>query len=199
MLARVVEVASNQPFDQFLGTRIFGPLQMVDTGFYVPEAKLGRLVEAPEPRISPFDVTRPRKLLSGGGGLVSTAADYLGFCQMLLNGGKRDGVLILSPKSAHEMTTNSLPSDIQFVGDIVGPKFGSSFGLGFAVRTDPIWSNVPGSVGTYTWGGVWGTYFWIDPTEKLIAVQMIQVAPGTAGPYPAVIRDLTYGALQAPK
>jgi len=99
VLARVVEVASNQPFDQFLENRIFGPLGMVDTGFYVPAAKLGRLVEAPELRIPQFDVTRPRKLLSGGGGLVSTAADYLRFCKMLLNGGERDGVRILSAKT----------------------------------------------------------------------------------------------------
>jgi CubicO group peptidase (beta-lactamase class C family) len=197
VLARVVEVASNQPFDQFLEKRIFGPLHMADTGFYVPEAKVGRLVEAPEPRIPQFDVTRPRKLLSGGGGLVSTAADYLRFCQMLLNGGERDGVRILSAKTVQEMTTNSLPPGIRFVGNAIGPSLGSSWGLGFAIRTDPTSSNVPGSVGSYAWGGVWGTSFWIDPAERLIAVQMIQVAPGKSGAdFHAAIRNLTYGSLR---
>ena len=200
VLARVVEVASNQPFDQFLESRIFAPLHMVDTGFYVPEAKLGRLVEAPEPRYSAFDVTKPRKMVSGGGGLVSTAADYLRFCQMLLNGGELDGTRILTAKTVQEMTTNSLPPDIQFASDVVGPKAGSSWGLGFAIRTDPTSSHIPGSVGSYTWGGVWGTYFWIDPAEKLIALQMIQVAPGKPGPdFWGAIRNLTYGALRVPE
>ncbi len=196
VLARVVEVASGQRFDQFLENHIFGPLHMVDTGFYVPQAKLGRLVEAPEPRNPQFDVTRQRKLLSGGGGLVSTAADYLRFCQMLLNGGELDGVRILSPTTVREMTTNSLPPGIHFVGNEIGPNVGSSWGLGFSVRTDPTSSNVPGSIGSFTWNGVWGTYFWIDPAERLIAVQMIQVAPGKAGPYFAAIRNLTYGSLR---
>jgi CubicO group peptidase (beta-lactamase class C family) len=191
VLARVVEVASGQPFDRFLKNRIFGPLHMGDTGFHVAQTKLGRLVEAPDRRMSPFDVAKPRKLLSGGGGLVSTAPDYLRFCQMILNGGKRDRIRILCPKTVHEMTTNALPAGVQFVGNVIGPKFGSGFGLGFAVRTDPTWSNIPGSVGSYTWGGVWGTCFWIDPVERLIAVQMIQVAPGTASPYLAALRDLT--------
>ncbi len=198
VLARVVEVASGQPFDQFLEQRIFAPLHMADTGFYVPEAKLGRLVEAPQQRNPQFDVTRPRKLLSGGGGLVSTAPDYLRFCQMLLNGGEFDGARILAPATVHEMTMNSLPADIRFVGNLAGPNAGSSWGLGFAVRTDPKSSTVPGSVGSYTWNGVWGTYFWIDPAERLIAIQMIQVVPGKAGPYFAAIRNLTYGSLRLP-
>jgi len=196
VLARVVEVASGQQFDQFLKSRIFDPLRMVDTGFYVPEANIGRLVEAPLPRGPQFDVTRQRKLLSGGGGLVSTAVDYLRFCQMLLNGGELDGVRILSAKTVQDMTTNSLPPDIHFVGSLTGPNLGSSWGLGFSVRTDPTSSNVPGSVGSYTWNGLWGTYFWIDPAERLIAVQMIQIAPDKVGPYFAAIRNLTYGSLR---
>lgn len=199
VLARVIEIASGQPFDQFLQDRILGPLRMVDTGFYVPEAKLARLVDAPEPRGSPFDVTRPRKLLSGGGGLVSTAADYLRFCQMLLNGGELDGAKILTPQTVQLMTTNSLPAGIRTVGEAIGPARGTSWGLGFAIRTGPESSQVPGSVGSYTWSGVWGTYFWIDPAEKLIAVQMIQAAPGKFGATFAVIRNLTYGALRVPE
>jgi CubicO group peptidase (beta-lactamase class C family) len=200
VLARVVEVASGQPFDQFLDSRIFKPLHMVDTGFYVPEGKLGRLVDAPQPLRNPqFDVTRQRKLLSGGGGLVSTAVDYLRFCQMLLNGGELDGARILTPQTVQEMTMNSLPPGIHFAGNLIGPGLGSSWGLGFAIRSDPKSSSVPGSVGSYTWSGVWGTYFWIDPAEKLIAVQMIQVMPDKAGPYFAGIRNLTYGSFLVPE
>jgi CubicO group peptidase (beta-lactamase class C family) len=199
VLARVVEVASGLPFDQFLQDRIFGPLRMVDTGFYVPEAKLARLVDAPEPRDPQFDVTRPRKLLSGGAGLVSTAADYLRFCQMLLNGGELDGAKILTPQMVQLMTTNSLPADIRVVGEALGPVRGASWGLGFAIRTDSESSQVPGSVGSYTWNGSWGTYFWIDPAEKMIAVQMIQVVSGKVGPAFTAIRNLSYGALQVPE
>jgi CubicO group peptidase (beta-lactamase class C family) len=198
VLARIVEVASGQSFDQFLESRIFAPLRMAETGFYVPEAKLGRLVEAPTQRNPQFDVTRQRKLLSGGGGLVSTASDYLRFCQMLLNGGELGGVRIMTPKTVQEMTTNSLPPGIRFVGGGTGPNAGSSWGMGFAVRTNPKFSDVPGSIGSYTWSGVWGTYFWIDPAEKLIAVQMIQVTPDKAGSYFSAIRNLTYGSLQVP-
>jgi CubicO group peptidase (beta-lactamase class C family) len=199
VLARVVEVASGLPFDQFLHDRIFGPLRMVDTGFYVPEAKLARLVDAPEPRDPQFDVTRPRKLLSGGGGLVSTATDYLRFCQMLLNGGELDGAKILTPQTVQLMTTNSLPPDIRAIGEAIGTARGASWGLGFAIRTNPEFSQVPGSVGSYTWNGVWGTYFWIDPAEKMIAVQMIQVMTSKIGPTFTAMRNLTYGALQAPE
>jgi CubicO group peptidase (beta-lactamase class C family) len=174
VLARVIEVASGQPFNQFLETRLFKPLAMVDTSFHVPKAKLSRLVEPPArgPKGPPdsvlADVTKPTKLFSGGGGLVSTAADYLRFCQMLLNSGELDGVRILSPATVRLMTTNSLPSDIRFAGGtsgLVGPRGGSTRGLGFAIRSDAAWSWVPGSVGSFTWIGAWGTYFWVDPGD----------------------------------
>ncbi|MBN8986664.1 MAG: serine hydrolase [Rhizobiales bacterium] len=199
VLARVVEVASGQPFDRFLESRIFEPLRMVDTGFYVPAEKLDRLVEAPEPRQPQFDVTRRRNLLSGGGGLVSTASDYLRFCQMLLNGGELDGARVLRPATVRSMTSNALPAGVGFVGGAVGPMSGSSFGLGFAVRTDPEASMIPGSVGSFSWSGVWGTYFWVDPVEEMIVISMIQVTPGKAGPYFAAIRNLAYGALRIPR
>jgi len=182
------------------------PLDMVDTGFHVPEAKLSRLVDPPaNVRVGPpdsvlADVTKPTTLFSGGGGLVSTAADYLRFCQMLLNGGELDGVRILSPATVQLMTTNSLPPDIRFAGfnsGVVGPLGGLTWGLGFAVRSDAAWSVVPGSVGSYAWGGAWGTYFWVDPAEQLIAIQLIQVAPNNSGQFRAPFRNLTYGALRA--
>jgi CubicO group peptidase (beta-lactamase class C family) len=200
VLARVVEVASGQPFDQFLQGRIFGPLHMIDTGFYVPEAKLARLVDPPPGgRDALWDVTRRPRLFSGGGGLVSTAADYLRFCQMLLNGGELDGARILTPETVRLMTTNSLPSDMRFALDMIGPQTGAGWGLGFAVRTNPDFSSVvPGAVGSFNWGGFWGTYFWIDPVEKLIAVQMIQVA-ANSGQFTGGLRFLTYAALRDPE
>jgi CubicO group peptidase (beta-lactamase class C family) len=205
VLARVIEVASGQPFEQFLQTRLFKPLGMVDTGFYVPEAKLSRLVDPPAisgpPDSVTADVTRPTRLFSGGGGLVSTASDYLRFCQMLLNGGELDGVRILSPATVRRMTTNSLPSDIRFAGSnsgMVGPRGGSTWGLGFAIRSNAAWSWVPGSVGSFTWLGAGGTYFWIDPAEQLVAVQLIQVTPGASGPFINRFRNLTYGAFRVP-
>ena len=198
VLARVVEVASGEPFDEFLQTRIFDPLKMVDTGFFVPADKLDRLVDEPVERDPRFDISKPRKLLSGGGGLASTAPDYLRFCEMLLNGGELDGARILSPQAVAAMTADAMPAGIHFAGSLVGPKHGTSWGLGFEIRTDPITSYAPGSIGSFRWSGVWGTYFWVDPAEKLAVVQMIQAAPGAAGEAFSAIRRLAYGALAIP-
>src|SRR5216684_972850 len=200
VLGGVVEGASGEPLDRFLQSRIFTPLHMVDTGFYVPEEKLGRLVDSPMPeRPRIWDVTKPAKLFSGGGGLVSTAPDYLRFCQMLLNDGELDGVRLLSPQAVKEMTTNALPHGIRiFGGEEVGARAGTTFGLGFAIRADPVHSWVPGAVGTFSWAGLWGTYFWIDPAEKLIGLQMIQATPGSkarAALHVSPINHLAYGAL----
>jgi len=202
VLARVIEVASGEPFDQFLETRLFKPLGMVDTGFHVPDGKLSRLIDPPTGGRPPmWDVTKPTKLFAGGGGLVSTAADYLRFCQMLLNGGELDGARILKPSTVRQMTTNALPADIRFAGvesSFAGPQGGATWGLGFAIRTDAVWSVVPGSVGSFSWGGIWGTYFWVDPKEQLVALQLIQVPPGGGGSFSRTFRDLTYGAFRVP-
>jgi hypothetical protein len=179
---------------------------MIDTGFYVPEAKLSRLVDPPADNwVGPpdsvlGDVTKPTKLFSGGGGLASTAADYLRFCQMLLNGGELEGVRILSPATIRRMTTNALPSGIRFAGYAsggVGPRAGSTWGLGVAVRNDAAWSLVPGSVGSFNWMGASGTYFWVDPAEQLAVVQMIH-ASGGSGPFQRPLRNLIYGAFRVP-
>ncbi|SHH52672.1 serine hydrolase [Bradyrhizobium erythrophlei] len=203
VLARVIEVVSGQPFDQFLDSRIFKPLRMVDTGFYVPDEKRARLVDPiPGGRAAVWDVTKPARLFSGGAGLVSTAPDYLRFCQMLLNGGELDGVRILSAKTVQQMTTNALPPDARFAGEngqFVGPRVGTGWGLGFAIRTNPDFSLLPGAVGSFNWSGLWGTYFWIDPVDKLIAVQMIQVPPDAGVPYRDALRHLTYAALSVPR
>jgi CubicO group peptidase (beta-lactamase class C family) len=203
VLGRVVEVASGQPFDRFLQDRIFAPLHMVDTGFYVPKEKLGRLVDSPMPERPPiWDITTPPKLFAGGGGLASTAPDYLRFCQMLLNDGELDNVRVLSAQAVKQMTTNALSPDTRiFGGDEVGGRAGTSFGLGFGIRANPIFSWIPGAVGSYSWAGLWGTYFWIDPAEKLIGVQMVQATPGSKGRGAVVsagINHLAYGALTVP-
>jgi CubicO group peptidase (beta-lactamase class C family) len=197
VLARIVEVQSGQSFDEFLRTRIFEPLHMVDTGFYAPPDKLDRLVDPAEEQREPiWDVTTKPKLFSGGGGVVSTAPDYLRFCQMLLNGGELDGARILKPESVRLMTTNSLPENIRFGLDFVGPAAGSTWGLGFAIRTDPERSSVPGSVGSYTWSGAGGTVFWVDPAQNLIVVEMVQSLSKSS--YRAAVRQLVYGALTVP-
>jgi len=200
VLGRVIEVVSGQPLDQFMQDRIFGLLHMVDTGFFVPNERRDRLVDSPMPQRPPiWDVTMPPKLFSGGGGLVSTAPDYLRFCQMLLNGGELDGARVLSRQAVKEMTTNALPEGISiFGGDEVGARAGTTFGLGFAIRTNPVSSWVPGAVGSFSWAGHWGTYFWIDPAEQLIGLQMIQATPGSKARealLPAGINRLVYGAL----
>jgi CubicO group peptidase (beta-lactamase class C family) len=202
VLGRVVEIASGQPLDKFFESRIFKPLGMVDTGFFVPEAKLARLVDPiASGRYPLWDLTKPTTLFMGGGGLASTAPDYLRFCQMLLNGGELDGVRILSPETVRLMTTNTTPPDMPFagiVGQFVGPRAGTGWGLGFAVRTNPEFSNLPGAVGSFNWSGVWGTWFWIDPVEKMIGVLMIQVPPDMAGPPRMALRHFAYAALTVP-
>lgn len=204
VLGRLVEVASGQPLDRFFEDRIFKPLGMVDTGFFVPPDKVMRLVDpiaSGRPQL--WDVTKPTTLFMGGGGLASTAPDYLRFCQMLLNGGELDGRRILSPKAIQQMTTNALSPDVTFagvVGKYVGPQVGTSWGLGFAIRTNPEFSLLPGAVGSFNWSGVWGTYFWIDPVEKLIGLQLIQVAPeDNYGQYRDAFRHLVYAALRVPQ
>jgi hypothetical protein len=204
VLARVIEVVSGQSFDEFLKSRLFKPLSMVDTSFAVPEEKLSRLVDPPAGRWpATWDVTKPTRLFSGGGGLVSTAADYLRFCQMLLNGGELDGVRILSAATVRQMTTDALPPGTRFAGTqgaFLGPLLGTSWGLGFAIRVNPDFSLLPGAVGSYGWSGFWGQYFWIDPSEKLIGIQLIHLAPEkNAGQFRNALRHLTYAALRVPE
>lgn len=203
VLGRVIEIVSGQPFDQFLQSRLFAPLRMVDSGFSVPEEKLGRLVAVPGTPPAPLsdgDVGKPQTFFSGGGGIVSTAPDILRFCQMLLNGGELDGVRILKPETVQLMTTNSLSPDMHIAGHEAGPAYGTGWGLGFAVRTNPDFSMIPGAVGSYNWQGSWGTFFSVDPVNKLILVMMMQRAQYSEnGFYFNAIRRLPYAALQVPE
>ena len=207
VLGRVVEAVSAKSLAEFFAERITGPLGMPDTGFATLGERAARLAEpqtdaATGKRPPMRDVARDNRWHSGGGGMVSTASDYLRFCQMLLNGGELDGVRLLSPKTVAHMAADHLPADIAYgmttrarFGALAPvPEMGYGFGLGFAVRKATGLSPVPGSVGEFFWGGVTGTYFWIDPAEQLIAVLMLQ-APDQRLYYRYLSRHLIYAAL----
>ncbi|MEO6033492.1 MAG: serine hydrolase, partial [Burkholderiaceae bacterium] len=171
----------------------------LDTGFEVPEAQQHRLAEpyALDPdtgtAVQLLDPRRPAAFQSGGGGLMSTAADYARFLQMLLNGGTLDGARILGPKTVELMTADHLGT-IPRAPDILPPGYG--FGLGFAVRLEAGLASDPGSAGTYGWSGIAGTLFFVDPQEQLIALLMVQ-APGQAEEVRERFRNMVFAALDA--
>ncbi|WP_129647120.1 serine hydrolase domain-containing protein [Peristeroidobacter agariperforans] len=209
VLGYLVGKISGVPFEDFLRQRIFAPLGMADTDFYVPAAKASRLAACymldkngrlrlqDDPASSGY--LRPPTFISGGGGLVSTAADYLRFCRMLLNGGVLDGTRLLSPKTVELMTANHLPGGKE-LPDMSVSLFseagysGVGFGLGFAVTTNPARTLVPGSLGDFSWGGMASTYFWIDPREQLIVIFMTQLIPSTIYNLRRELRTLVYSA-----
>ena len=188
VLGRLVEVLSDQSFDDFLQSKVLGPLGMKDTAFYVPEEKLDRLASVYGPgngikKLDNADVNsyrRPKSFLSGGGGLVSTGPDYMRFCQMLLNGGGLDGVSILGRKTVELMTKNHLADELRpfsVNGSSADESKGCGFGLGFKVIMDQAQYGILGSEGSYSWGGAASTFFWIDPLEDLIAIWLTQFMP----------------------
>ena len=193
----LVEKLSGQPFPEFLKQRIFDPLGMKDTAFYVPPEKMNRFVSfytydkdrkfVPHPGVPDF--SKPPGAPSGGGGLVSTAMDYMRFCQMLLNGGELDGKRLLSPLSVQLMRSNMLPASARTMGP------GTGFGLDFAVVEDPVAAGGYYGEGTFYWGGYAGTWFWIDPVNKLIVVGMIQHRGDGLPDVRALSRNLTYQAI----
>ncbi|HYR88187.1 MAG TPA: serine hydrolase domain-containing protein [Terriglobia bacterium] len=208
----LVERISGKPFPEFLRDHIFTPLGMKDTGFAVPQDKLPRLATVYGPGANgsglsalPNDpnVTRAPGLPSGGGGLYSTAADYLRFTQMLLNGGELNGVRILSPSSVTLMRSNHLPERLmngKYGIGLYRMQPGLGFGYDFAVFEDPIKIGSTAGKGSYLWDGVAGTWFWIDPTNDVVFVGMIQrmlTAPGAPN-VEDLSRALVYQALLDP-
>ena len=203
VLGRLIEVVSGRSFGEFLTARIFTPLGMPDTAFYVPDlSKQPRIVE-PFPNDRSIGVgaelNDPRvvqKWESGGGGLVSTTTDYARFLQMLLNGGTLNGKRLVSPKTVAYMTSDHLGGGAG-PGPLYLPGPGFSFGLGFAVRKDAGVSPLPGSVGEYNWGGAAGTFFWVDPKEDLFVVYMMQSPKQRVG-VRNLLKNMVYGALEKP-
>jgi len=209
VLGRVVEVASGQPFDVFLRERIFKPLGMVDTDFVVADAKWSRLATVYSPdtasgirpmkdpesfgntHMSPLAYYKPgKKYFSGGAGLTSTIRDYARFALMLSGGGAVEGIRLLSPKSV-ELMSASHTQDLTTPGLLLGPGVG--FGLGFSVVTDLAATQSLGSEGMYGWSGIYGTNFWVDPKEHLVAIVMVQKYPNPT--VSAAFQPLVYQAL----
>jgi len=202
ILGAVVEVASGEPLDRFLRTRIFEPLGMEDTYFYVPREKAARLAtvyglprsgelarapDGPGMETQGQYVDGPRASFSGGAGLVSTAEDYARFLQAMLDGGTLDGRRILSPRTVQLMTVDHL-------GDrYVAPGLG--FGLGFEVVTDLGAQGAPGSVGKYGWGGAYHSSYWVDPSEQLVVVYFTQVIPAWGLDDHGKVRALVYASI----
>jgi len=210
IVGRLVEILSGLRFDEYLRREVFTPLGMSDTGFFVPHDDHPRLSALYQyrPANSPQLVEgsfadgylRPRSYLSGAGGLVSTTADYVAFCQMLANGGQLHGTRILGRKTLELMTANHLPGGATLQEMAVG-GFGEAgfegvgFGLGFAVGLGPAATAMAGSPGEFYWGGAASTAFWVDPVEDLFAVFMTQLYPSIAYPFRAQLRALAYQAL----
>jgi len=207
VLGYLVEKISGQRFDQFLHQRIFMPLGMRDTAFSVDEAKAPRLsqcyVSTPEGKLTPAQLgsfREPPAAPSGGGGLVSTAADYLRFCECLRRGGELDGQRLIGPKTLWLMRQNHLP-DGRDLADVSLSMFteatykGVGFGLGFAMTTDVVRTAVAGSKGEYWWGGAASTAFWVDPVEDICVVLLTQFMPSTLYPIRRELRTMINAAV----
>ena len=221
VIGYLIGLISGKPFEQFLKERILDPLGMNDTDFFVPADKAHRfaacysadpqggmtfhaterkssLTLQDDPAKSSF--LTPPSFISGGGGLCSTAADYLTFCRALLNRGELGGVRLLGPKTLALMTSNHLPGgrDLPEMSRSLFSEAaynGIGFGLGFSVTMDPAKTLIPGSAGEYAWGGAATTSFWIDPAEELIAIFMTQVLPSSAYPLRRELRTMVYAAI----
>jgi CubicO group peptidase (beta-lactamase class C family) len=218
LLGRVIEVVSGQTLDAFLRERIFEPLAMTDTGFEVAEDRLGRLAKlygpareggGPGGAMAERDGAEDSEFragrvdtLSGGGGLLSTAHDYLRFAEMLRKGGRvggtLDGARLLGPRTVALMTANHLPGDIAQMGPRSWAETsfeGVGFGLGVWVMGDPARAGLSGSPGDFGWGGVASTVFWVDPREDMTVLFLTQLSPSHSTPNRKELRALVYQAL----
>ena len=208
VLGALVEVIAGQDFGSFMRERILLPLAMHDTDFYVAEHNHPRLAanytRSREGGLKQIDAAResrylqPRALLSGGGGLVSSVADYFRFCSLMQNRGELDGVRLLGRKTVEFMTRNHLRGDMADMGQ---PRFSESsysgigFGLGFSVMIDPAKAEIIGSPGEYAWGGAASTAFWVDPQEDMAVILLTQLLPSSTYPLRRQLRVLSYQAI----
>jgi CubicO group peptidase (beta-lactamase class C family) len=208
VLGHLVAVVSGQDFADFMRERILAPLGMEDTGFHLPGGKQGRfaanyrrgddgnLALIDDPLESRFG--QQRLIASGGGGLLSTAGDYLRFCRLLLGGGALDGTRLLGRKTVELMMSNHLRGDMAAMGQ---PRFSEStyegvgFGLGFSVMLDPARAQILGTPGECAWGGAASTAFWVDPAEELAVILLTQLMPSSTYPLRRELRVLTYQAI----
>lgn len=204
ILGRVVEAASGKRLSVVLDERLFKPLKMVDSGFWLPAAKMSRLAQpmAVDPasgqKISVLDVSAEPMNDSGGAGALSTASDYLRFAQMLLNGGELDGMRVVSRSTIKLMTSDHLGTRIAAPfqpGELLLGTPGYTFGLGFAVRQGDGVAGVAGSAGEFMWAGYAGTYFWVDPKEEIVAVYMTQAPSPIRAYYRKMFKSLVYQSL----
>ena len=212
VLGYLIGVIAGEPFEAFLQRRILDPLGMADTGFHVPPDKAHRLAACYTPTAEaaasscrtirrPAPTSAAPGFVSGGGGLVSTAADYMKFAQCLLGGGSLGGARLIGRKTLELMTANHLPGGAS-IADLSVSMFseaayeGVGFGLGFATTTDTARTLIPGSDGDYFWGGAASTFFWVDPAEDLAAVFMTQLIPSSTWPVRRELRTMVYAALE---
>lgn len=208
VIGHLVAVLSGQPFEQFLHDRVLMPLGMTTTAFQVApdwmprfaanyaRGEDGRATLLDDPATSLF--TRRRAIASGGGGLVSTAEDYLRFCRMMLSRGALDGTRLLGRKTVELMTANHLGGDMASMGQArfsESSYAGIGFGLGFSIMLDPARAQIVGSPGEYAWGGAASTAFWIDPQEDMAVILLTQLTPSSTYPIRKELRVLTYAAL----
>ena len=211
VLGVVVARLAGKSLGEVFAERIFGPLGMHDTGFAIPEAERLRLADCwtfvpgkPPKLIDSAEtskLTRPAAFENGGGGLISTTADYDRFCRMLIGRGALDGARIVSPKTLDLMTRNQLPggADLAAVSKSLfseSSNAGAGFGLGFAMTLDPARALIPGSAGEFYWGGMFSTFFFIDPVERLHMVFMTQLSPSSTYPVRRQLKTLIYGAVE---
>jgi CubicO group peptidase (beta-lactamase class C family) len=206
LLGRVLEVVGKKPLGVLLHERLIKPLGMKDTAFVVPANQVHRIAQplaidplTQKPMAPMLDLTQVQGNDAGGAGLVTTAADYLRFCQMLLNNGTLDGRRYISRTTLALMTSDHLGPKVATPlqpGELLMGVQGYTFGLGFMVRQGPGLASVPGSEGDYAWAGAGGTFFWIDPKEQVIGLLMAQTPGPIRQYYRRMIKQLVYQALE---
>jgi len=209
VLGYLIEVISGQSLPVYLQEHLFGPLGMVDTAFNITPDKVQRLASCYERDAAKKLVCnddgqasqfRDRVFYSGGGGLLSTVGDYFRFCQMLLQGGTLDGVRILGSRTLDYMTANHLPGDVDLeqyaMGSFSETEYeGVGFGLGFANKMDPVKNGNLASLGSFFWGGLASTLFWVDPEEELVVIFMTQLMPSSTFNLRGQLESMVYAAL----